>query len=101
MSDELDRREPEGKIEKTTTRRDFLVGLKGAVLPSLAVLGLGALLQGCAGCPDCSDTCAGECRWGCKGLCKGCTGSCTGSCEGGCSYGCQGGCSGSCSGGFY
>jgi len=85
MSDELDRREPEGKTEKTTTRRDFLVGLKGAVLPSLAVLGLGALLQGCGGggggCKSCASNCSG-----------GCGGSCVGGCSGGCHGGCQGGC---------
>jgi len=103
MSDELDRREPDGKIEKTTTRRDFLVELKGVVLPSLAALGLGALLQGCdgggGGCNDCASDCSSGCFTGCKGQCKGgCLGSCNGDCEGGCTGSCTGSCRGGCSG---
>ncbi len=85
------------------TRRDFLK-TAGAVLPSIAVLGLGSIAAasgplaaagqgGRTTVPDAGA--AGDrtplrnCNWGCAG-------ACSGSCGGTCSYGCDNTCRGSC-----
>ena len=60
------------------TRRGFLKS--GALIPTLAVMGLGIGLStpAEAACGnDCSSSCKGDCMGGCRGRCGGCDGTCT------------------------
>lgn len=75
-------------MAKTVNRRGFLKS--GAVLPTLAVLGVGLAAvtparADCFGschaeCADsCVETCKGDCMGDCKSSCGGCDTTCTGS----------------------
>ncbi|MDR3565427.1 MAG: hypothetical protein P4N59_28885 [Negativicutes bacterium] len=93
--------------QSSLTRRDFIKTV-GLVLPSIAVLGLGSLVEGASAVqgteagskPVAPNPPAGEkespnlggsgCNWACAG-------ACSGQCGGGCSFGCDSTCRGSCS----
>jgi len=72
----------EVQMKKTmsSSRRKFL---KGAALPTLAIVGLAFTGPAMAG-DDCHASCSGSCYNGCTGSCmEGCTGSCMEGCTGG------------------
>lgn len=81
-------------MEKSGSKMDRRGFLKsGAVIPTLAVLGVIAAAPANAAPWHCAGTCKAECADGCNNDCRG---DCMGSCEGKCG-GCDGTCTGSCS----